>query len=235
MNTQREVIYAERRKILGGADLKANIQAMVEDELQGLMASYLGDANGEESNLAGLLAEINAIMPVPPHITEESLAAMGRSEVEEALLDLAHELYEQKEQELGAENMRILERLVMLNIIDRQWVEHLTAMENMREGIGLRAYGQIDPLVAYKREGHSMYQELQSTIQRTIGRTIFHVNLVREAMPRRPQPTATNRGDGSGPAGRPLDPVRVGKKVGRNDPCPCGSGKKYKKCHGAAA
>ena len=235
MNTQREVIYAERRKILGGSDLKANIQAMVEDELQGLMASYLGDANGEESNLAGLLAEINAIMPVPPHITEESLAAMGRSEVEEALLDLAHELYEQKEQELGAENMRILERLVMLNIIDRQWVEHLTAMENMREGIGLRAYGQIDPLVAYKREGHSMYQELQSTIQRTIGRTIFHVNLVREAMPRRPQPTATNRGDGSGPAGRPLDPVRAGKKVGRNDPCPCGSGKKYKKCHGAAA
>ncbi|PIW40483.1 MAG: preprotein translocase subunit SecA, partial [Chloroflexi bacterium CG15_BIG_FIL_POST_REV_8_21_14_020_46_15] len=123
-------------------------------------------------------------------------------------------LYEQKEKEIGSENMRLIERVVMLRVIDKLWMEHLTAMEDMRQGIGLRAVGQQDPLMVYKREGRALFDGLLASIQHDVARNIYRVNLVKKEPPRQKQA------------------VIAGKKVGRNDPCPCGSGKKYKHCCG---
>jgi preprotein translocase subunit SecA len=128
--------------------------------------------------------------------------------------------------------MRFAERFVMLNVIDRLWIQHLTALDELREGIGLRAYGQRDPLVEYKSEAFKMFQSLEASIQSEVAATIFRLTLRRpEAEPARPRAVRTNR-DGEAPS---KAPVRAARKVGRNDPCPCGSGKKYKKCHGAGA
>ena len=143
---------------------------------------------------------------------------------------------------MGAENMRLLERLLLLQTIDRLWVEHLTAMDEMRQGIGLQAYGQQDPLVAYKREAHDMWGQLLGNIRHTIARAIYHVGLSTRrsrraacrARPRRAMPTQNLRENRSDQAALPAAKAN-GRKVGRNDPCPCGSGKKYKRCHGVAA
>jgi preprotein translocase subunit SecA len=124
--------------------------------------------------------------------------------------------------------MRVLERLVMLRITDSLWMEHLTVMENMRQGIGLQTMAQRDPLVAYKREGHNLFQNLTASIQRDVVHTIYHVGIAKKEAPRR-VPVAVQAGSGGG---RPPKPKASGRKVGRNEPCPCGSGKKYKHCCG---
>jgi preprotein translocase subunit SecA len=231
VNTHREVIYAERKKILSGADLKANIISMVQDEIQSLVAKHLssphltsplmGEEKGEgeekQSNLSGLLEDVSTIFPLPPHSVIASEAKQSQSDgkqITEKLTDYAIELYNQREQELGPDNMRIAERLVMLRVIDRLWMEHLTAMEHLRQGIGLQAVGQQDPLVVYKREGHAFFEALLASIQHDVAHSIYHVGLAKEA----PQ--------------KKKEAVMVGKKVGRNDLCPCGSGKKYKHCCG---
>jgi preprotein translocase subunit SecA len=156
---------------------------------------------------------------------------MKPSEIEEKLIELAEALYEEREKELGSDNMRDVEKRVMLHYIDSLWVEHLTAMERMREGIGLQAVGQRDPLVAYKTEGHNQFQNLLSAIQHYVVHTIYHVKIERRGAPEAaPSPmakAAVNRGDVS-----KQKPKVGGKKIGRNDPCPCGSGKKYKHCCG---
>ncbi len=220
LNRQRESIYAERDKILKGADLKHNIREMVNKEISDTVYSLLPDEHGDAWNLNGLLAEANAILPLPSEANEENFSLMSREEIEENLLERADSLYEEREQEVGPENMRILERLVMLRAIDRRWVEHLTALENMRQGVGLYAYGHRDPLTSYKKEGHEMFQQLQANIQRDIVRTIYHAGLVKESQAQQKQAV------GAGVAK---------KKIGRNEPCPCGSGKKYKNCCGRLA
>ncbi len=222
VNKHRETIYNERRKILSDADIKATIQSMIADEIQGLVSSYLGGDHPDEWDLDGLTSELGDILPPPPSLSRDALSQMGRDEIEQRLLEHASSLYEQREQELGAENMRKLERLVMLRTIDRLWVEHLTAMENMRHGIGLRAIGHRDPLVIYKQEGHAMFQSLLSGIAHDVVHTIYKVGIVKEGGPPSPMEEAA----------RGREAVPAGKKVGRNDPCPCGSGKKYKKCCG---
>ncbi|MBI4215991.1 MAG: preprotein translocase subunit SecA [Chloroflexi bacterium] len=224
MNKHREVVYAERRKILAGADLKANIQGMVRQEIEALADDRLPTEDGQGWDLEGLLAALKAILPLPPTLTEEGLARMSRPEARAALLGAAQDLYQAREQELGPENMRMLERLVLLRVLDAQWVEHLTAMENTRQGIGLQAYGQSDPLVAYKKEAHTMYDNLMVAVRQDVARTIFHVGIARET------PAQTRTAVSAGAQRREAAPVTA--KVGRNDPCPCGSGKKYKKCHG---
>jgi preprotein translocase subunit SecA len=130
------------------------------------------------------------------------------------LTDYAIELYNQREQELGTDNMRIAERLIMLRVIDGLWMEHLTTMDQLREGIGLRAVGQEQPLVVYKREGHVSFEALLASIQHDVVHSIYRVGISKEA----PQ--------------KKKEAVPVGKRAGRNDPCPCGSGKKYKHCCG---
>ncbi|TET13534.1 MAG: preprotein translocase subunit SecA, partial [Dehalococcoidia bacterium] len=165
VNKHREVIYAEREKILGGADLKANIQDMISDEVTNLVHAHLGDEQGDDWDLDGLVATSNAIFPLPSQLNKNALSQMSRKEVEQKLLEHADSFYDQREQELEAQNMRVLERLVMLRAIDRRWVEHLTSMENMRQGIGLQALAQRDPLVAYKRGGHETFQDMMGGVR----------------------------------------------------------------------
>ncbi|MBE9513861.1 MAG: preprotein translocase subunit SecA [Chloroflexi bacterium] len=214
VNKHREVIYAERKKTMGGADLKANIVSMVQEEIQALVDDHL-DYHLDELDFPGLLEDVSAIFPV----TESAIAGQaGRSQsdgkqIAEKLKSHALALYDQREQEMGASSMRLVERVAMLRVIDKLWMEHLTLMEHMRQGIGLRAAGQQQPLVVYKREGHALFESLLSGIRHDVVRSIYHVGVSKEP-PRRKQAVA------------------AGRKVGRNDPCPCGSGRKYKHCCG---
>ena len=244
MNTQRDVIYSERNKILEGADFKANILEMVRDEIDALVETHLPERQEEHWDIETLLAKVGAVVRLPSSFTPRSFAALSREEIREKFLSFAEEAYERKEQEVGADTLRTLERLVMLRTIDTLWVEHLTATEEMRQGIGLRAYGQQDPLVYYKREAHDMWGQLLDNIRHRIVHSIYHVELApaREQAPAR-QPVGVgaraNLGADAGgeqPVGAPAS-IRAGRgrKIGRNDPCPCGSGKKYKKCCGKAA
>ncbi|MDD5093850.1 MAG: preprotein translocase subunit SecA [Dehalococcoidia bacterium] len=216
LNMHRETIYGEREKILSGADLKANIQDMIKQEISNLVYANLADEYGDNWNLDGLLKSVGMIFPLPPDMNKDALSLLSRKEIQEKLLEHADSLYEQREQEMESTNMRIVERLVMLRAIDNHWREHLTVLENMRESIGLQAYAQKDPLVAYKSQSHGMFQLLQANIQRDIVHTIYHVGIVKESPKKE----------------KKEEPVGVGKKIGRNDPCPCGSGRKYKKCCG---
>jgi preprotein translocase subunit SecA len=254
MNRHREVIYEERGKVLSGADLRANMVEMINAEVSSLVSSCLqGEPDDWEADI--LLAEVATVLPLDSHITEDYVRSMSPEEVEDELLEAANELYERREQELSPETVRMLERAVMLQTIDRLWVQHLTTMQNLRQGIGLHAFGQRDPLVMYKMEGHKQFQELRSRIQHDIAHTIYHVVPAsqgsQQAQPTQAsqngvaskqdasavsRPTAVNTGQVStvmsrvaaGPKGEPV----ASRKVGRNDPCPCGSGKKYKRCHG---
>jgi preprotein translocase subunit SecA len=223
VNTHREVIYAERRKILSGADLKANIISMIQDEIQSLVTRRLSgttyEPEQEKTNLSGLLEDVSTIFPLPPQFRSDGFSQLNDQQITEKLTDYAIGLYDQREQELGPDRMRIAERLVMLQVIDRLWMEHLTEMEHLRQGIGLRAVGQEQPLIVYKREGHAYFEALLAGIQYDVTHRIYHVGLAKEA-PQRKE-TAVKK-----------EAVPVGKKVGRNDPCPCGSGKKYKHCCG---
>ncbi len=217
INKHREVIYAERKKILSGADLKANIISMVQEEIQGLVARHFNSASYEleegQPGLPDLLEDVSTIFPVPPQFRSNGLTGLNDKQIVEKLTDYAIELYTQREQELGPDNMRIAERLVMLRVIDRLWMYHLTDMEHLRQGIGLRSVGQQQPLVVYKKEGHASFEALLASIQHDVAHSIYHVGISKETPKRK-------------------EAVPVGKKVGRNDPCPCGSGKKYKHCCG---
>ena len=230
VNKHRELIYGERRKILSGADLKANILSMVREEIQSIVQAYTGDRHGFDWDLDGLVSEVATVFPLPPALTPSVLSQMKSKEIEDKLIELAEALYEQREKELGSDNMRVLERLVMLRTMDNLWVEHLTMMENMRQGIGLQAAGQRDPLVAYKREGHNLFQNLLSAIQHDVVHTIYRVGIVKREAPQG-APSAMAQAAGRGEGGKKRLKV-AGKKIGRNDPCPCGSGKKYKHCCG---
>jgi preprotein translocase subunit SecA len=159
-----------------------------------------------------LLEDISAIFPLPAGFSSNGFSQLGAQQVAERLNNYAVELYNQREQEMGSENMRIVERLVMLRVIDRLWMEHLTAMEELRQGIGLRAVGQEQPLVVYKKEGRALFDALLAGIQHDVVHTIYKVGITR--------------------APRQQEREVVGKKVGRNEPCPCGSGRKYKHCCG---
>ncbi|MBI2934859.1 MAG: preprotein translocase subunit SecA [Chloroflexi bacterium] len=227
VNKHREVIYAERKKILSGADLKANIQDMVTAEIEDLVNNYLPEG-GENWDFEGLCKDVEAILPLPPELSAATIAQLKKEEIGDQFKGYVSNYYQFRENEMGPENTRILERLVMLRTIDSLWVEHLTAMEHMRQGIGLVAVGHTDPLIAYKKEGHALFQSLLSNIRHDVAHDIFHLSIVKEHTPARPRTPVTE--------GRQAEQkkamVTAGGKVGRNDPCPCGSGKKYKKCCG---
>ncbi|MBI2164837.1 MAG: preprotein translocase subunit SecA [Chloroflexi bacterium] len=234
VNRHREVIYQERHKILSGADLKTNILGMIEAELKETLARFLPGDDADRWELDGLIQELRTVFPLPEHLQKASLKSMAREEVDNSLLTHSRELYEQRERDIGPDNMRVLERLVMLRTIDSHWVEHLTAVENTRQGIGLQAYGQRDPLVEFKSEGHRMFQDLLARIQHDIVHTIYHVSLMVNKSPEAPAERV--KASPMAAVARPRQVASAAStKVGRNDPCPCGSGKKYKRCHGAAA
>jgi len=229
VNKQREVIYTERRKILGGADLKSNIQNMVDEHLKEMVTRHAASEDGHV-DAEGLLREVGTVMPLPPDATPEALAAMKPDEIAERLDTLARAYYEAREKEYGPELMRQIERLVMLRTIDTLWVDHLTAMENMREGIGLEAVAQHDPLVAYKTRGHEQFARLLEDIKHDVARTIFKVRVEKKQTPPVSTPMAKAAVNRNAPT--KTTPRVAGQKVGRNDLCPCGSGKKYKHCCG---
>jgi preprotein translocase subunit SecA len=230
INRQREIIYDERRKTLSGADLKSNILSMVREELQGVVAAHLADAH--EPDLDGLIAEVSTILPPPAEINAQALSQMKSEQIEERLTKHTAALYDEREKELGADNMRVLERLIMLRTIDNLWIEHLTAIDYIRQGIGLQAMAQRDPLVAYKRESHHMFEDLMSAIQHDVVHTIYHSGITRKEAPQSvASPMAELAAVGTG-SDRRQPAKSTGKKMGRNDPCHCGSGKKFKKCCG---
>jgi preprotein translocase subunit SecA len=236
INKHRELIYDERKKILSGFDLKSNILSMVKDELQSLVETHTAGSYGDGWDVKALVGELATFFPLPPDFNAENISKIGSQEIKDQLIEHAETLYEEKEKELGADKMRLLERLLMLRIIDSLWVEHLTAMEHMREGIGLHAVAQRDPLVAYKREGHDMFQSLLAAIQHDMAHIIYRASIAKrgETPPGQAAPTPAPtpiQAQAQGGDGKKRPKV-AGKKVGRNDPCPCGSGKKYKHCCG---
>jgi len=227
VNRHRELIYGERRKILSGADLKTNILSMIKEEIQGMVAVHVGDGRSIDQDKEGLIADVSTIFPLPPALNATAFSQLKPKQIEDRLIEQAEAMYEEREKELGSDNMRVLERLVMLRTIDNLWIEHLTAMENMRQDVGLYAMGrQRDPLIIYKSEGYKQFESLLSTIQHDVVHTIYHVSIVKQEAPAAAQAVA-------GKSGGSKQRLKVGgRKIGRNDPCPCGSGKKYKKCCG---
>ena len=241
MNVQRKVIYAERRKVLDGDGVRENVLNFIETLVDDLVQAFCStEVRPEEWDLPGLIGEARALFPLPPELSEDALRGLDASEVKERLVTAALGAYEAKVQALGPETMREVERLILLQTLDRKWIDHLYAMDALREGIGLRAYGQANPLIEYQKEGYALFEQLKHDVLEETVKFLFIVQVqpasVVPAQPARPAYRVTKQdGDGdrarSHGGGGAAVQVRVAK-VGRNDPCPCGSGKKYKKCHG---
>jgi preprotein translocase subunit SecA len=228
LNKQREIIYGERRKILDKADLRSNILDMVRTEIEGVVDAYASAPNPEDWDLEAIAMSLRAILPPSPAYAPPAVHGLSRDELLDVVIAYAESAYEEKEQQLTPEIMRQIERLLMLQVIDRLWVDHLTAIDDLRQGISLRAYGQRDPLVEYKAEAYNMFQGLLAAIRHDVSHAIYHVSLQREPPKAPVRAVQTNRDE----AEAPREAVKVARKIGRNDPCPCGSGKKYKRCHG---
>lgn len=242
INQQREVTYAERRRILTSSNLKESMQRMIETHLINLVQTFTADEDPAEWDLPALHSAMRTIMPVPPTLTTHAWENITPEEIQEQVLDLAWKNYEEMEQNLGSDQMRFIEKELMRQILDMLWVRHLTALDALRQAIGLRAFGQQDPLVAFQKEAFEMYGQYQAAIQEEVVRRIYHTTVVREApRPRNlqaqhPDAAAASRAQtqaaaGAGAAEKVQEPIRVQKTPGRNDPCWCGSGKKYKQCH----
>ena len=246
MNKQREIIYDQRRKVLEGTELRPQIREWIEKVVEDAVNQHCESRHPDNWDLEALVAQLGNVFPLPPF---EQLSKDEFGEAKEAvvarLMEYADAAYQAKEAELTPEMMRKVEQFVVLKTIDSKWISYLTEMEHFKEGIGLRAFGQKDPLIEYKNEAYQAFQELTEGIQFDIASTIYRVQLVKEP-PQAPPPLAmANRGarpvaggtrpvSGSAtptPNGQPAGPPGT-VKLGRNDPCWCGSGKKYKKCHG---
>lgn len=228
MNKQREVIYEQRRRVLMEESLKETILEMIDTLIDGALNTYCNQGvHPEDWDLQGLL-DYSADLFLPHHrIAAEDLADIGREELRTTLREKTEELYNTREQELGEETIRNLEKVILLRIVDEKWMDHLDGMDQLRQGIGLRAYGQKDPLVEYKFEGYEMFQNMISSIQEDVVRYIFRVNVVQEPAHQHQHIVENRYAEDA-----PKQPKRVENQIGRNDPCPCGSGKKYKKCCG---
>jgi preprotein translocase subunit SecA len=248
MDKQRHIIYDERRQILEGEDFRDEAIELVTSVIESAVAENANpDLHPEEWDWETLFARIREIYPT--NVTQDAfdIESTTYDAVVEAFVSDGLVVYEQRERDLGAEQMRQIERLVLLNVIDNRWREHLYEMDYLQEGIGLRAMGQKDPLVEYQREGFDMFQRMQDTIKEDFARYIFHVELVREDQSRRREPSQVRRerrqiplaaaptsaGDEDQvPPDEPAIQQARSEKIPRNAPCPCGSGKKYKLCHG---
>jgi len=229
MNQQREVIYAQRRAVLMGENLHDNIMDMLGKAVSDSISMFSGESTfPEEWDLSSLADYVENFFLPGIHLSPEQLADLSAEEIGEMLLDKAKELYKNREELFGSDLMREVERAVMLQIVDSKWMDHLDAMDMLREGIGLRAYGQKNPLVEYRREGYEMFQAMIDSIQEDIVRYVMRVTpQVREEVAEQPRNVTENRYESE-----PSKPVHTGEQIGRNDLCTCGSGLKYKKCCG---
>ncbi len=239
MNKQREVIYAQRRRVLEGESLKDQVLEMIGDTIETILDIYTSNSQyPEEWDIEGLTEYARKIFLFSGNLGIKDRVSLTREELRTMLLDLALGVYGRKEEEIGSEQMRELERVILLRVVDMKWMENIDNMHQLRQGIGLRAYGQEDPVQAYQVEGYEMFQEMVQSIKEDTVRYLFGVRL--ERMPLRErvaQPIEASHGDngagsGGSSGGGVKKPVKKGAKIGRNDPCPCGSGKKYKRCCG---
>lgn len=230
LNQQREVIYRQRRQILEGDNLKEQVLKMIDEVITRSVDTWASkDVYPEEYDLKGLVEFAENSILTPGSVRHQDLEGMHRDEIREWLEAKARSLYDQREETLGFEPMRELERVVVLRTVDRKWMEQLDAMDDLRQGIGLRAFGQKDPLTEYKFEAYDMFNNMSESIQEEVARLILRVRLV--SQPVRRSVAVANATPPSGGAAE-AGPKKVTGKVGRNDPCPCGSGKKYKRCCG---
>ena len=228
-NQQRQVIYDQRRLILTESNLRPIIEDILEDVLAGMVEQATKADEPEDWDLQTLHAEVDRMIHLPVSHSVASWEGLSPDEMAEQIIALAAKTYDQREEEMSAEVMRRIERLIMLSVIDRRWVRHLTSLDELREGIGLRAIGQRDPLVEYKREAFGLFDQLLSAIQTDIARFILNARLQERV--KTPMSHAMHySGATGGAAGSTAQPRRTSSDVGRNDPCPCGSGKKYKHC-----
>jgi preprotein translocase subunit SecA len=238
MNTQRELIYKQRRRVLEGEDTRDISMLAIEQMAERLVHEAVGEEvyweEWDPEMLVALCEE--AGFPkgyVKPEVLKETVEQIrkvpeGKQKLAEAICEAGVKAYEDKEKRMGTEMFRHLERFVLLRTVDDKWMDHLDAMDDLREGVGLRAYGQKDPLIEYKLEAMEMFNHMIGTIQLETVRNLFTIEIAKE--PEKPRRVIEIGSQGST---EPPAPVKnTEKKVGRNDPCPCGSGKKYKFCHG---
>ena len=241
MNVQRSVIYEQRREVLDGKDLKENILKMMDSVIELVVDSHI--VPGEEINKEAMSQDIQTTLGIE-NIEALKKKQVDRDELVKELIEKAHAIYEAKETEFGAENLRELERVVMLKIVDQKWMDHIDNMDELKKGIGLRGYGQKDPVVQYRLEGTEMFDDMIEDIRIDVVKILLNIRKKEGPIQRTEttkvtgaglEDTAINLVDGNiteKEGGMNKTVVNEGPKVGRNDPCPCGSGKKYKNCCG---
>ncbi|MCY0882050.1 MAG: SEC-C metal-binding domain-containing protein, partial [Firmicutes bacterium] len=275
MNLQREVIYKQRREILRKENLREDVMNMLLELVQESVVLHCpANMHPEEWDIDALLASLDEIFLPVGTLDAETLSGMNHEELSEVIFKAGEKIYQEKEEEFGEEAMRQLERMVTLQVVDSKWMEHLDAMDDLREGVNLRAYGQQDPLVEYKKEAYDMYQTMLASIREDVVRLLFHLQAQPAQLPQlQPQPQMLTMQDPTHmvqetpdtpppanapidqPSPRPFQVIQGGQGrtahteanaveqetdndghpiLGRNDPCWCGSGKKYKLCHGAS-
>jgi preprotein translocase subunit SecA len=233
MNKQREIIYSERATVLNGGNVKENIIKMIDSVSERIVDLYCSQSDiPDDWDLAAMIKYAESVLLPAGTITVESidLETVTANELKERIKQKAHEIYEAKEQEFGEDVMRELERRVLLKTVDEKWMDHIDAMEQLKYGIGLRAYGQRDPVVEYKREGFEMFDEMIRAIQEDTVKILLHIRKENLVVKREQVAKPIQASHGEAQVKQPKK--RETAKVGRNDPCPCGSGKKYKKCCG---
>ncbi|MFR1801943.1 MAG: preprotein translocase subunit SecA [Faecalispora jeddahensis] len=235
MNRQREVIYKQRDQVLNGENIRGQIITMIEQAIDTNVKRYLPedqlhddwDFKGLRDHYMGWLLQPNDL-----DFSPEELEDLDPEYVKSELLKIANRLYEQREQEFGPEIVRELERVILLKNVDTLWMDHIDAMEELQRGIRLRAYAQRDPVVEYRMEGYDMFDAMIAQIRENTARMMLTVRLQTKEEPKREEVAKPTMATGAGDGSEEKRPMVNGKKVGRNDPCPCGSGKKYKKCCG---
>jgi len=235
MNLQREFIYDQRRRCLSEDGLHEQVMDLIEETVSGLVENFTQKNTYPENwQLDELFGYASQLFPLSWDKKDLDLNTLTQDELQEKLLSSAQEAFQKREEQLGAEVIRELERMIMLQVIDSKWRDHLAEMDYLQEGIGLRAIGQKDPLIEYKNEAYRLFQDMVQSIKEDFVKYVFHVQVVQEevAQPRLRAVSGGNAAMATSRASAPSQPKQIGKKVGRNDPCPCGSGKKYKKCCG---
>ncbi len=233
MDTQREVIYKQRRQVLDGEDLQAFIQNILHSMVENAILGHMGEQkhmNAESFQEAVAPFRTMFLAPGVLNLTDQELQQYDAQALIDLVSSKAKEAYAKKEQEIGSPIMRELERFIMLRVVDEYWMDQIDAMNDLKQGIGLRAYAQTDPVVAYKKEGYEMFQQMIAAIQEETLRRLFLVRLKRDEEVKRERVAKITSESAGGDGSVRKQPVKKAIKIGRNDPCPCGSGLKWKKC-----
>jgi preprotein translocase subunit SecA len=251
---QRSIVYEDRNRILQGENVRDIMMQLIEEEIASLVDSNCSGPHSEEWDTVSLYNSVGTIMPLPPELTPEQMEAYSQDELADALLEAANQTYEEREATLGEEVVRAWERRVLLVTLSGLWIHHVDAMDELREAAMLQAFGQQDPLVAYKRQAFDMFQQFQDVFRQNVVHQIYHLLfqptarlILEETEPveEERQPVAAQQASNGNGAQKTAQAAAVhakrsktavatspGGQIGRNEPCYCGSGKKYKFCHG---